>query len=896
MNKLINKNIFIAIFLVIIISFHINYGTFNIESIIISSSLALKGKYEFRNKSYPVNDYPINKELFQKKLVQFIQEISLVKGINIAVLTQLKYETGGFITLGNRFPLLINKNSIKDIESYALYLEAKYIVLENWYKDVNYYNIVFNYCIITETDSKVLIQREKVVSLNKDELLNSEELKGLPLNQLYKTWAKKVEIINTNTFKVFIDGKPLFLIVKTEDNNTIIEVYNTKNILISMFIDKNINSREFIRYIDGKEYYIKDGKIFFYYQTKFSKMNYISKLSPMQYIDISNNTITLDIETYKDVNGDLQLYCIGIFDGSNKHSYHILDYLNINDLLSSVFDEILRRKNNFKNIYIHNGSEFDLIYLLKYLANIDGIRIKKPLIKDGKFINIPIEYGHNYQYKIYIKDSLLLLPHKLKDLAVTFGAQQQKLDFDHTKINSSNLLEFKDESIKYCIADCVALFQLLQIFNQEIYNLFKINITESPTLPSLAFRIFRTHFMGKIKIPILNGLIFKDISNSYYGGHVDMYIPESIKGKNVYIYDVNALYPTAMFYNQYPTKLISYFVGNISIMSELNKINPLKSNDTLGFFKVEVTAPPLLNPILPFKTDNTTVYGEGSWTAWYSTDEIKNAISCGYKFNILAGYIFKKENIFTKYVEILNTMKTEATRNSPKYIIAKLLMNTLYGRFGMSPNLGKSIVIKSIDFNDFKNTVGIENILETINLDTKLLVTIHEDFVNDSNINVSIASAVAANGRVHMTQFMNKPELTGILYYMDTDSAFISKELPTNMVNNTMLGYMKLENIFTKFISLGPKAYGGITINGEEIIKVKGLKSANDLSLSDLKFRLYENFDEKLLNNKNFKSMFKATIKTKKVSYFLKPTANKRELIFSNGNLVGTKNKVIKKD
>jgi len=744
----------------------------------------------------------------------------------------LKYETGGFITLGNRYPLLINTNNIKDIESYALYLEAKYIVLENWYKDVNYYNIVFNYCIITETDSKVLIQRENIKELSKEELLNQKEVINLPLNQLYKTWGNKVEIINTNTIKVLMEEKSMYIIIRTEDNNTFIEVYNTKNQLITMLIDKNINSREFVRYIDGKEYFIKDGKIFFYYQTKFSKMSYMTKLNPMKNLNLSNNTITLDTETYKDSNGDLQLYCISYYDGDKVKSYHLTDHENCNAMLSSVFNDLLRRKNTSKNIYIHNGSNFDLIFLLKYLANIDGIRIKNPLIKDGKFINIPIEYGPNYQYILYIKDSYLLLPAKLESLAKTFGTDQQKLGFDHTKINGSNLLEFKNEAIHYCNADCIALFQVLQIFNDEIYRLFKINISESPTLPSLAFRIFRTQFMSNIKIPILKGLIFKDLSLSYYGGHVDMYIPELPKNQKLYHYDVNSLYPHVMKAFKFPTKLVSYFIGDINIMTELNKINPLKSSGTVGFIKVKVTAPNILNPVLPFKDDSRTVYGQGYWTGWYYSSEILNAMKYGYKFEIICGYIFNVQDIFSGYIEKLYELKANSDKNSPKYSIAKLLMNSLYGRFGMSPILKSSLMIDSYLIPKLVGEKGIENILTNINLGKKSLITVNEDFSDNISINVAIASAVTSQSRVFMSYFKNNPGLTGKLFYSDTDSIYIEKELPKHLVDSKGLGLMKLENILIKFISLGPKVYGGLTTDGFEFTKVKGLKEA--VSLKDV--------------------------------------------------------------
>ena len=44
----------------------------------------------------------------------------------------------------------------------------------------------------------------------------------------------------------------------------------------------------------------------------------------------------------------------------------------------------------------------------------------------------------------------------------------------------------------------------------------------------------------------------------------------------------------------------------------------------VGFYKVKVTTPKdILHPILPRKVNNTTVYGTGTWTGWYYSEELK---------------------------------------------------------------------------------------------------------------------------------------------------------------------------------------------------------------------------------------------------------------------------------
>ena len=57
-----------------------------------------------------------------------------------------------------------------------------------------------------------------------------------------------------------------------------------------------------------------------------------------------------------------------------------------------------------------------------------------------------------------------------------------------------------------------------------IFNLFNINIHKYPTLPSLAFAIYRSNFMKENKIPQLTGKIANDIRSGYTGGSCEVYI------------------------------------------------------------------------------------------------------------------------------------------------------------------------------------------------------------------------------------------------------------------------------------------------------------------------------------------------------------------------------------
>jgi DNA polymerase type B, organellar and viral len=126
-------------------------------------------------------------------------------------------------------------------------------------------------------------------------------------------------------------------------------------------------------------------------------------------------------------------------------------------------------------------------------------------------------------------------------------------------------------------------------FSEQIFSLFRIDILKYPTLPSLAFAIYRNNFMGDAKIPLIHGEMYDFLVQGYTGGSVDVYKPA---GKNIYRYDVNSLYPFVMRNFPMPVGNISYFEGDIT------ELNP----NAFGIFEVEVIAPQNIHiPILQLR-------------------------------------------------------------------------------------------------------------------------------------------------------------------------------------------------------------------------------------------------------------------------------------------------------
>src|ERR1700720_497978 len=144
------------------------------------------------------------------------------------------------------------------------------------------------------------------------------------------------------------------------------------------------------------------------------------------------------------------------------------------------------------------------------------------------------------------------------------------------------------------------------------------------------------------------------------------------------------------------------------------------------------------------------------------SEEMDNATKYGYKFEILWGYTFSKQIIFREYVETLYTLRQEYSKSHPLNFTGKILLNSLYGRFGMDDNFSEINIIHKDYLADFENKF-LEQIVEKIDLGEYVLIfynklnEINTENNSTHNVSIAIAAAITAYSRIHMSQFKNNP-------------------------------------------------------------------------------------------------------------------------------------------
>lgn len=715
--------------------------------------------------------------------------------------------------------------------------------------------------------------------------------------------------------------------------------------------DTNLNDGLFKREIEKSIIYFCNGEIVL--RKKLITCKSFTKVAQSK--DIHHKFTTLDIETIRVRNKHVP-YLICAHNGNDSFNTFAnytfengIPVLDQKDLFLRFIKQLCSFFESGKSVlyvYAHNFSKFDGIFILKHLISLGKV---KPLIFNGKLISIKIKLNiEGFVGKtIIFKDSMLLLPKDLKSLCTSYGVPS-KTNFPYllndtnyigtlphhlywpgiSELDYSNLAKefqnkvwsFKDESIKYCIQDCIALHQVLVKFNELIFNEFKVNIQDVLTLPSLAMRIYKSGYMPDNTLYQLLGPAEKDIRNSYTGGAVDVFIPRFnsnltekelknkclpgpvgniLPGQLMFAYDVNALYPFVMANAPMPVGKPIAFTGDIRAID----------SKAFGFFYCEITSPDYLeHPVLQRKIKTSqgfrTIAGLGTWKGWIFSGEMDNAINrFGYQFKIIKGYEFEIGYPFKSYLYRMYDLRMKYPKGDPMNDSAKLLQNALYGKFGMKP---EGTVIDMFDTNDqdqvdilngmldaygqsVQDFVKIDNYLITVRDNiSQYKYTEEIDMFHGVDVNIAVASAVTANGRMWMSFFKNNSDYK--LYYSDTDSYFFNRSLPAEYVGSN-IGQLKLEHIIVDAIFLAPKVYAFKTIEGKEIVKIKGITqdTKSDINFAMVESLLVKDSSKEFNQEKWFKKTLEGDITVSELAYTLKATSNKRMPIYNKGIFVGTK-------
>ena len=309
----------------------------------------------------------------------------------------------------------------------------------------------------------------------------------------------------------------------------------------------------------------------------------------------------------------------------------------------------------------------------------------------GMFYTIEVYFkvGNKSVRKVTFIDSLKILNMSVDTIAKTFGLPISKLTLDYNKPREKGYILTEEEK-DYIKND-------VKIVAMALKTLFDEDLTKM-TIGSNALNNYK-EIIGKNKFnqlftPISYD-IDKDIRKAYKGGFT--YLNPLYQEKDVKegcVLDVNSLYPSVMYEKPMPFGEPFFYEGKY----EEDKIYPLYIQMITCSFKLKKNKIPTIqiknshfkeNEYLTSSNDEIiclvlTNIDLKLFLEQYDVYDLN--YECGWKFKSLTG-------LFTSYIDKWIKVKIESTKNGNKGMraLAKLMLNSLYGKFATSQDVQSKI-------------------------------------------------------------------------------------------------------------------------------------------------------------------------------------------------------------
>ena len=537
---------------------------------------------------------------------------------------------------------------------------------------------------------------------------------------------------------------------------------------------------------------------------------------------LSMSKFTADFETstpnWLSIDKETRVWAYAICEIGNPDNFIYGN--NIDDFFIWCFSD--KRKNH--TIYFHN-LKFDGEYIFYYLLThgYEVVQSKKEahdksftcLISDtGQFYSIEVYLkAGKYPNKVTIFDSLKILNFSVDQIAKDFSLPIRKLELDYDTYREVGH-KLTEHEIDYIRCDVEIMARALDI-------MFKEHLTKM-TIGSNALHNFKDMLSSfDLYFPTLPFDTDKSIRESYKGGftYLNPIYKETDINKDIIVLDSNSMHPSHMMNDWMPIGEPIYYQGeykedvlyplfiqrmSCSFKLKKGKIPSIQLKHTLGYVPTEY----LETTNGDIVTLTLTSVDYELFMKQYEVSDI--TYHDGFKFKRLKG-------IFTGYINYWMNEKNEAKKNNNTalYRIAKLMLNSLYGKFGLNPRVRSKYPILNSE-------------------DEKISYKLYPEEIRDS-VYCPVASFITAYSRydiITTSQAIRDYSLKtyGIDYYIysDTDSIHMLKLSDEELakivkMDDYKLGYYKRESEAIRGIYIRQKCYIEIAPDGKMNTTIAGL-------------------------------------------------------------------------
>jgi hypothetical protein len=427
---------------------------------------------------------------------------------------------------------------------------------------------------------------------------------------------------------------------------------------------------------------------------------------------------------------------------------------------------------------------------------------------------------------------------------------------------------FQEQLLSYCRSDTLLLARGLEKYDELMRDLNRdISPLTNVTLASYALTVFRNLHLTPNCIVELTKDEFQFAKGALHGGKTDVRIlhrewsPDQVAQGTYGCYvDVQSMYPFVQYTRPMPCGVPVW-----KTFHEEDGIDMDFLESCIGIIECDIKSTQYLHhPIIGGKDPKTQKYVfdlKPKERLILTSVELQLALKHGYVVTRLyKALLFKDQQIlFKSYIETFLKIKLEASgvpkvawetfakqhkeklgieldpskmiRNEGLRTMAKLMLNSLWGKLGQDPNLPHNVFIdneteyKDLLQKEYRGEISITQSMEVTQNKSLISYKDSEGTLDLQNKNVVTAAFVAAYGRIHLWETLHF--LGERVLYHDTDSVVYEHSRDGPKVT---IGYMlgewedELEenDCITSFVALGPKTYSYVTRMGKESLKCKG--------------------------------------------------------------------------
>lgn len=564
--------------------------------------------------------------------------------------------------------------------------------------------------------------------------------------------------------------------------------YNSVDVTKDRHLDRSYKPFIFVKvnnWLDfHRSYKINNQVIYFHNFIKFDRHYLNAWLIDNKIMPLNNETFNKVVGNWKDnIDEPCDVWCfeysgskfalikIGLWNEKEK-LYKILEFRDSRMLFKLSVKKMGERLPDLQKIN-------DSINLYKKVTDFTGLEINEPLNSVEE-----LKEKYNVVYNRVLYDSLIT-------------AEYLKFYFTNPVfINKGSNLKFSVPSL-------------------AVNHLISLLIDEGNNKKDLLLNYFELQNVEKINNYFL-------LKNNYYYGGITSYIPKYQNcwiDKKIISYDINSMYPTQMVKNL-------PYGEPVSIKSKITK---KEKENYFIFVEIEGTFIKQLNERIPAllnkrwlqtgeELDSQSHYFynlSGFINFCVTLDEAElflNPNTFQSDLKIKKYILFKQKTSLKSYIEKYYQFKANATNKIDKDL-AKLFLNSLYGKFGERPihevDIPRIIYNSKLveDKKDFTYNAG------TLDKKSDKIINYYvkgKDIKWSTHTYAPIACAITSLARAFLiTSFINFSEKDKDLeiYYCDTDSMKVNKELSGNLIDAKKLGLWKDEGHFNHLKIIRPKVY-----------------------------------------------------------------------------------------